>query len=108
MAKLKKNLKVIVQDVDGKPLTMEEDKKATLADMAKVGILSDTEKTKNLTGPQKFDRYILAVKLTSYINSEEEEVELTTEELRIIESSIGEGFNIRWAGAALAILNEWP
>ncbi len=106
MAKVKKNLKIVIQDVDGNPLMIEEGKEATLVDMAKIGILADTDKTKNLTGQQKFERHVLAVKLSEYISSDEEEVELSTEDLKTIESSIGEGFNIRWAGAALALLNK--
>lgn len=106
MAKLKKNLKIEIQDVDGNPLMIEEGKEATLVDMAKVGILADTDKTKNLTGQEKFERHLLAVKLSEYIASDEEEVELSTQELKTIEDSVGEGFNIRWAGAALALLNK--
>lgn len=106
MVKIKKNLKLEIKDVDGNVLKIEENKEANLADMAKIGILADTEKTKNLTGQQKFERHVLAVKLSEYIAREEEEVELSTEDLKTIEDSIGEGFNIRWAGAALALLNQ--
>jgi len=106
MAKIKKNFKSTVQDIEGNCLMIKEGEDATLAEMAKFGVLADTEKTKNLTGQQKFERHVLAVKLSEYISSEEDEVELTTEDLKTIEDSIGEGFNIRWAGAALAMLNE--
>jgi hypothetical protein len=106
MAKIKKNLKIEVKDVDGNALMIEENKSATLAEMAKIGVLADTEKTKNLTGQQKFDRHVLAVKLSEYLNGDEEEVELSTDDLKTIEDSVGEGFNIRWAGAALALLNK--
>ena len=105
MAKVKKNLKLIVQDVDGNPLLIE-DNEATLADMAKIGVLTDTEKTKSLSGQDKFDRHVLAVKISEHINSDEEEIELSTNDLKLIESSIGEGFNIRWAGAALVALDK--
>ena len=105
MAKITKNLKKEIKDVDGEALKIKEDKVATLAHMAKIGILQDTEKTKGLTGQEKFERHLLAVKLSEYLSSEEEKIELTTIELKTIEDSIGEGFNIRWAGAALAVLN---
>jgi len=107
MAKITKNLKKEIKDVDGEALKINENENevATLAHLAKIGILRDTENTKALTGQEKFDRHLLAVKLTEYLSSDEEKIELTTNELKTIEDSIGEGFNIRWAGAALAVLN---
>ena len=109
MAKITKNFKKEIKDVDGEALKIKEDENenevATLAHMAKIAILQDTEKTKALTGQEKFDRHLLAVKLSEYLSSDEDKIELTTSELKTIEDSIGEGFNIRWAGAALAVLN---
>ena len=46
------------------------------------------------------------MKLNEYKHGEEDEVELTTEELKTIEDSIGFGFGIASAGAALALLNK--
>jgi len=106
MAKVKKNFKIPVLDVDGKTLDVGESKDCNLAEMAKFGILLETKRTQDFTGEQKLERHILAVKLRDYNNSDEEFIELSIEELKMIEDSFGDAFNSRWGGAALDLLNK--
>lgn len=79
---MKINLKVVLKDVDTKPLK-EKDKVVTLKDVCVAAVLTPNQKDDQKTKMEKWDIY-------KKLRDSEEECDLQVEEIAVIKTAIGE------------------